>query len=429
MADEKQYSIPTRLIYGKAFTKEWDFSHHVIPPMTLSTTFRLDSVARGVEGFSHIGSSVEQGVSDPIYIYDRMGEPNTDMLQHALATAEGGDSAVVFSTGMAAVHAAAMLLLQPGSEIISHRIVYGCTYSLFGDWMPRLGMKVHFVNMSNPDLFLEKVTENTRLIYLESPANPNLELTDIKAVCSHVKRLNGNRPPEKRIYVSLDNTFATPYCQRPLEFGVDMVVHSLTKGLSGFGTEMGGAVIARKELYDRLIVFRKDFGAALSPRVSWQILVYGLPTLALRVERQQQTALTIARFLESHPVVDQVFYPGLESFPQYELARRQMRNYKGEFAPGSMLYFTLKGKTPEKSKKAGEKLMNFIASNSYAVTLAVSLGQLRTLIEHPGSMTHAAYSAEDQLKLGLHPGGIRLAVGIEEPDDLIKDLNQALNSL
>jgi cystathionine beta-lyase/cystathionine gamma-synthase len=425
MANEKKYSIPTRLIYGKFHTAEWDFSHHVIPPMTLSSTFRLDSVARGVKGFEQIGRSG----ADPIYVYDRMAEPTSDMLQHALATAEEGESAVVFSTGMAAVHAATTLMVSQGDEIISHKVVYGCTYSLFTSWMPRFGVKVLFADMTNADNFLPLVSERTRLIYLESPANPTLEITDVRAVCERVAELNRHRPEERRIYVAIDNTFATPYCQRPLTLGADFVIHSLTKGISGFGTEMGGAVICRKEFFDPLILSRKDFGASLSPRVAWQILVYGLSTLSLRVERQQANAMQLATFLEGHAEVERVIYPGLASFPQAELARRQMRNYRGEFAPGFMIFFTLKGSSLEESREKGEKLMNYIAENSYTLTLAVSLGQLRTLIEHPGSMTHASYSVEEQIARGMHPGGIRLAVGIEEAEDLMADLGTALDKI
>ncbi len=429
MADEKEYSIPTRLIYGKAHTEEWDFSHHVVPPVTASSTFRLDSVERGVAGFQQIGQSIGLGISDPIYVYNRMAEPNNDMLQHALAIAEEGEAAVTFATGMAAVHAAVTLPLTPGSEIISHKVVYGCTYSLFQTWLPKFGMRVHFVDMTNPDAFLAQVNEKTKMIYLESPANPTIELTDIAAVTKRVKELNAKRPPEQRIFVAIDNTFCTPYAQRPLTLGADFVIHSLTKGISGFGVDMGGAVITRKEFFDPLILLRKDFGATLSPRVAWQIQVYGLSTLALRVERQQRTAMTVARFLAQHPRVETVFYPGLETFPQYDVAQKQMRNYSGEFAPGFMMYFTLKGANGEEALLHGKKMMNFIADNSYTVTLAVSLGQLRTLIEHPGSMTHTAYTAEEQIQRGIHPGGVRLAIGIEEPADLIRDLERGLDAI
>jgi len=426
MAKEENYSILTRLIYGEAHTEEWDFGHHVIPPLTSSTTFRLKSVERGSQGFSQIGNLPDTAGFDPIYVYNRMGDPVIDMLQNALATAEKGECAVTFATGMAAVHAAVGIFLEQGSEIICHQMVYGCTYSLFTTWFNKLGIKVHFADLSKPGTFIHLINEKTKVIYLETPANPTLEMTDISAVTSIIKECNETRSAENQIYSVIDNTFSTPYTQRPLEHGIDVVLHSLTKGICGFGTDMGGAVITRNQFFEKLIMHRKDFGASLSPKSAWHILVYGISTLGLRIERQQTSALRIAEFLEGHPAIESVFYPGLESYPQRELALRQLRNYRDEFSPGFMIYFTLKGKTPEESKTNGAKLMNFIADNSYAITLAVSLGQLRTLIEHPSSMTHSAYSAEEQVSRGMHPGGIRLAVGIEEAEDIMKDLETAL---
>jgi cystathionine beta-lyase/cystathionine gamma-synthase len=204
------------------------------------------------------------------------------------------------------------------------------------------------------------------------------------------------------------------------------VVHSLTKGLSGFGTDMGGAVVTRGEFVESLLRFRKDFGGTLAPQTAWHMLVYGLPTLSLRIPRQQENALAVARFLENHREVDFVRYPGLESFPQYGLAERQMRDYHGDFAPGIVLYFALKGKTPGDTVERARRFIDFIADNSYAITLAVSLGQLRTLIEHPASMTHSSYGADGQKNHGFDPGGIRLAVGVEDADDIIRDLDEAL---
>lgn len=421
-----QYSIPTRLIYGKSVAEEWDYSHHVIPPLTTSTSFRLDSASRGARGFGEIGHKVH---GKPIYLYDRMGEPNSDMLQYALATAEEAEIAVTFATGMAAVHAAVCFALGKNSEIISHRTVYGCTYSLFTNWLSRLGIKVHFCDLTDPKSFLACVNANTRILYLESPVNPTLELIDTEALVNCLRPINATRQRDQKILTVFDNTFATPYCQRPGKHGVDVIVHSLTKGLSGFGTDMGGAVITRSEFREPLIWFRKDFGGTLSPLTAWHILVYGVSTLSLRIPRQQENAFKIATFLEGHPLVEKVSYPGLGSFPQSEIAKRLMRDYEGNFAPGIIVYFTLKGKTPEDSKNKGEMMMDYIAKNAYTVTLAVSLGQLRTLVEHPGSMTHANYPAAEQIKLGIDPGGIRLAVGIENPVDVIKDLQGALEHI
>ena len=422
--DERNYSIPTRLIYGESFTSTWDYKHHVVPPITASSTFRLDSASRGAEGFEAIG---QPGfAADPIYVYDRMGEPNNNMLQQSLAIAEQAECAVNFATGMAAVHAALTFALNVGSEIIAHRTLYGCTYSLLTSWMPKFGMKVHFEDLRDPTKIEELTNENTRIVYIESPVNPSLELVDIQAVAATVAKLNQGRAPENRILTVMDNTFCTPYGQRPIPLGIDIVVHSLTKGISGFGVEMGGAVVTRKEFFTPLILHRKDFGGNLSPTVAWNILTHGLPTLPLRFPKQQQNASNVSKFLEQHPLVETVRYPGLSSFPQYDLARRQMIDYDGNFAPGFMVYFILKGSTPAESRARGMRMMDYIAENAYAITLAVSLGQIRTLIEHPGSMTHSAYSAEDQVALGLDPGGIRLAVGIEHPDDVIRDLESAL---
>lgn len=424
--NDRTYSVPTRLIYGESLSKSWDYSFHVVPPMTTSSTFRLESTRRGAEGFEAISSSAE-GI-DPIYVYDRMGEPNNDMLSNALALAEGGECAVTFATGMAAVHAAVTCTLPRQAEVIAHRTLYGCTYSLFSQWLPRFGIPVHFTDLRDTSTIAALVNANTRVVYLESPVNPSLELVDIKAVADAVKAINSTRSADSQIITIIDNTFCTPFSQRPLTLGIDMVVHSLTKGISGFGIEMGGAVITRREFLTKLIMHRKDFGGTLSPSTAWSILVHGLPTLSLRIPHQQRNAYEVAKFLEAHPAVEFVRYPGLSSFPQYDLARRQMIDYYGEFSPGFMIYFSLKG-SPAESRAKGNKMMDFIADNAYAITLAVSLGQIRTLIEHPGSMTHSAYSAEEQIARGLDPGGIRLAVGIEHAQDIIRDLEIALAGL
>ena len=427
--DESRYSIPTRLMYGESNAEEWDYTHHVVPPITASSTFRLGSAQRGAQGFSEIGQANARGVTDPIYVYDRMGEPNNDMLQHILATSEQGDRAVVFASGMAAVAAATGIFLSSGAEIISHRMIYGCSFSLFTNAYANQGIKTHFTDLKDPENLRSLINDNTRLVYLESPVNPNMELLDLVAIAAILKEINAKRSKENRIISVIDNTFATPVCQRPLTLGIDVVLHSMTKAISGFGVEMGGAVITRKEFYDQLILHRKDFGAMLAPTAAWSILAHGMPTLELRIQRQQESAKKVAEFLEKHPAVKFVRYPGLPSFPQYELAQRQMLDYEGKFAPGNMLYFALNGSTADESMRRGEKMMNYIADNSYCVTLAVSLGQIRTLIEHPGSMTHASYSAEEQVKRGMDPGGIRISVGIERVNDIITDLHEALKHL
>ena len=424
--NDKSYSIPTRLIYGESPNANWDYSFHVVPPITASSTFRLASASRGAEGFGQIGQPISQG-DDPIYVYDRMGEPNNNMLEQSLAIAERGDCAVTFSTGMAAVHAALTFALDKGSEIVAHRTLYGCTFSLLTQWMPKFAIPVHFADFTDLGQIEQAINSRTRILYLESPVNPNLELIDISDVCKLVAKFNQNRVAGDKILTVIDNTFCTPWGQQPISLGVDLVVHSLTKGISGFGVEMGGAVVTRAEFYGRLILHRTDFGGTLAPQVAWNILTHGLPTLPLRIARQQQNAAEVAAFLEGHPLVDTVRYPGLPSFAQHDTAKKQMRDYEGNFAPGFMVYFILKGDTPEESRVRGMRMMDYIADNSYTITLAVSLGQIRTLIEHPGSMTHSAYTADEQIERGLDPGGIRLAVGIESTADIIKDLANALD--
>ena len=340
--------------------------------------------------------------------------------------AEGGEACITYSTGMAAVHAATATFLSAGDEIVSHKALYGPSFALFSKWYTRYGIKTHFCDFTKPNEFQAFVNPNTRMFYLESPVNPTMDLIDTEAVAKAVAELNKNRPEDKKILTVIDNTFASPFSQRPIEKGIDIVLHSLTKSIGGFGTEMGGAVITRRALAEKLLIFRKDFGASLAPASAWHILTYGLSTLCLRFPKQQENAGKIAAYLNQHPKIERVFYPGLSNFPQYQLAQRILRDYDGNFAPGFMLYFILKGKTNDDRRKSGGVMMDFLASEAYTVTLAVSLGQLRTLVQHPASMTHTAYSSEEQVKLGIDPGGVRLAVGLENPNDVIADLERSL---
>jgi cystathionine beta-lyase/cystathionine gamma-synthase len=427
------YRIRTRMIHGTSKTPKWDYSHHVVPPITSSATFRLSSTHRGAQGFFEFACDrVDNKRHVPIYIYDRLDEPTRGMLEENLALAEEGDMAVCFATGMAAISAAICVLVRKGDEVLAHDTLYGCTYSFMTNWLPRQGVKAKFVNLRQIEKTARAITPHTRVLYLESPVNPNLELIDLAAVRQVVSQANRGRKPEDCIRIMVDNTFATPYCQRPLRLGADVVVHSLTKGIGGFGTDMGGAVIGPRELHNVLLLYRKDLGGVLSPKAAWNILVYGLPSLAARMANMQRTALHVARFLESHPKVAGVCYPGLQSFPQRKLAEEQMVDYRGKFAPGSMIYFTLKEKG--KRNQAAERFIDYVADRAYCITLAVSLGQIKTLIENPYSMTHSAYQAAAGQKpgeprnggRGLEPGGIRLSIGLEDRQDIIADLEAAL---
>ena len=421
----EQYRLRTRLIHGSFATGRWDYDHHVVPPQSSSATFRLKSVHRGVQGFVEFASPEAQKA--PIYIYDRLDEPTRGMLEENLAVAEGGEMAVTFATGMAAISAAIGALVATGQQVVAHRVLYGSTHSLLTHWLPRYGIRADFCDLTGPEALARMATGDCRVVYFETPVNPTMELIDIAAVRSVVDRQNAGRAKQEHILIVVDNTFATPYCQRPLEFGADLVVHSLTKDIGGFGTDMGGAVVGSNRFYNLLMLYRKDFGGVLSPKNAWSILVYGLPTLATRMVNQQKAAMKVAEFLTRQPKVARVLYPGLPDFPQAELARRQMVGYDGKFAPGSLLYFELKSSTGARGGgAAAERFVDYVAERAYTITLAVSLGQIKTLIENPFSMTHATVPEEEKIRSGLQPGGIRLSLGLEDWQDIIADLEAAL---
>jgi methionine-gamma-lyase len=427
--NKESYRMRTHLVHGDHDRKRWDFDHHIVPPISASAAYRLGSVHRGAQGFVEFASEeAEMSGHMPIYIYDRLDEPTRSMLEQNLAYAEGGETAVSFASGMAAISAALGVTTKAGDEIVAHHTLYGCTYSLFTQWLPRWAISVRFADLRDEQSFKETVTSQTRVVYFETPVNPTLHLIDIAEVRRWLDEVKAERESKDRLLMIVDNSFATPYCQRPLELGADLVAQSLTKDIGGFGTDMGGAVIGAQSYHGPLLMYRKDFGGVLSPKNAWPILVYGLPTLATRMVNQQKTALKIARFLELHPKVARVSYPGLETFPQCELARRQMTSYDGKFAPGSMIYFVLRG-DEKAATEAADRFMDYVADHSYSITLAVSLGQIRTLIEEPYSMTHSALPDEVKRTRGLEPGGIRLSVGLEDWHDIIDDLRTAFEQI
>ena len=425
---KEDYKLRTHLIHGNYESKKWDYNHQVVPPVSQSTAFRLSTLERGAKGFVQFASA-EEALSGhiPIYIYDRLDEPTRAMLEENLAYAEGGEICVTFASGMAAISAALGATLRQGQEVLAHQMLYGCTYSLMTNWLPRFGMAARFTDFLQPEALLDKVTPATRVLYFETPINPTMQLIDMAAIRGIADQVNARRDEKARVLVIVDNTFATPYCQRPLRLGADIVVESLTKALGGFGTDMGGALIAPKEWYNHVMLFRKDFGGVLSPRSAWGILVYGLPTLAARMANMQKTAHRVAEFLCKHPKVASVSYPGADCFAQKALARKQMMSTDGKFAPGSMMYFVLKASDAKPTR--AEKLVDYLAEHAYSITLAVSLGQIKTLIEHPFSMTHSALPDEQKRAFGLHPEGVRLSVGLEDWHDIIRDLELALEKV
>lgn len=421
------YGPTTRLIHGQPRSAKWEYSHHVLPPLTTSTAFRLDSVGRGMRGFMDFAADDQgDGVTSPTYIYDRLDEPNVALLEEHMREAEGGETAVAFACGMAAISAVMMVCSKAGGTIVAHRTMYGCTYSLLTSQLPRYGITARQVDARIVGNVVDAVTADTRVVYLETPANPTLECIDIGALRAALAPINANRDPGDEVLIVVDNTFQTFWGQRPLALGADVVVDSLTKNVGGFGVNMGGVVVAPQWLHGPLRGHRKDFGGVLTPSSAWQIMVYGLSTLPVRMERQNATALRIAGLLESHPKVGRVLHPGLASFPYADIARRQMTTPDGRFCPGSMIYFELSGERGESADRC-ERMINAVASESYCITLAVSLGMTKTLIEAPNLMTHCALGAEAQEKAGIHPGGVRLAIGLEDPDDIWRDLEGALS--
>lgn len=413
----------TRAIHGETSTKAWEFGHHIVPPMTASTSFRLGSLERGAQGFIAFGED-RKASEKPIWIYDRLEEPTTKMLEEQLALMESGECAVSFASGMGAISTAIMSCMKAGEKILAHRTLYGCTYSLITNWLPRLGIKHHLMDLNSSAFETEIQDPAVRVVYFESVSNPNLEIIDLEKVLGLVKKANEKRAADNKILTIVDNTFATPWGLRPLEWGADMVVQSLTKNISGFGTEMGGAVITRKEFDILLRIGRKDFGAIIHPYSAWHILVYGISTQALRFEEQQRTSLKVAKFLETHPKVEKVIYPGLESHPQHALAKKYLQSPEKNFAPGTMISFILKG-----DLGVCKEFVDDIAKNSYAITLAVSLGLNKTLIEVPGYMTHSAIPADKQDASGIDTRAIRLSIGLEKAEDIVQDLETALVKL
>jgi len=423
---EPKYRDRSVLIHGKFRSEKWDFDDHILPPITTTTAFRLRSAQRGARGFEQFANpELDRDTEHPIYIYARLDDPCQGLLEETLAFAENGETAVSFATGMAAVSAVLGTHLRAGDHVVSHKTIYGCTYSLITRWLDRFGVGHAFVDLNCEETLRRAILPETRVLYFESPCNPTMDLVDMELVVKTAREVNESRAPEDRIVVVMDNTFASPFCQRPLDAGVDFVVHSLTKHISGFGADMGGAVIGPRSAETDLLLFRKDFGGSISPKAAWAILAFGLPTLALRMEREQASAQRVAEFLELHPKVSRVLYPGLDSFPQSELAQRQMRDIDGNFAPGSLLYFEMEGE-PEEAYERAVRVVNHIAENALDITLAVSLGQIRTLIEHPASMTHSSIPAEAQVEAGIHPGGLRMSLGIEDVRDILQDLEDAL---
>ena len=367
------------------------------PPLYLTSTFTFESAEAGGEMFT----GEREG-----HFYTRISNPTLDHLEQRIANLEGAEAGLATASGMGAITSTLWSFLAAGDEIILDKTLYGCTFAFMTHGLPRFGVKVRLVDMTDPANLVEAISTKTKLVYFETPANPNNRLIDIAAISEIAHKVGAK--------VVVDNTFATPVITRPIELGADIVVHSATKFISGHGDVIAGLVVGSKEdiTQIRLVGLKDMTGAVMSPFRA-MLLMRGLKTLELRMERHCANAQKVAEALQSHPAVERVYYPGLDGFAQNDLAKRQMAGF------GGMIPFEVVG-----GKAGGIAMMNRLEM----IQRAVSLGDAETLIQHPASMTHSTYTPEERAEHGIAEGLVRMSVGLEGVDDIIDDLMQALSS-
>ena len=365
-------------------------------PIYQTSTFVFESAEQGAARFA----GKEKG-----YIYTRLGNPTVKALEKSLAGLEEGEDARACSSGMAAINTAVLSVVRKGDHVVSTENLYGGTAKLFSDILPKFGIEFTLVDTSHIENVELAIRKNTKILYIETPSNPTLKLTNIREVAKIAK--------EHDAVSIVDNTFMSPYFQRPLILGADVVVHSLTKYLSGHSDVVGGIVISYQNFIDKMDPVLKNTGGTLGPFEAW-LTLRGIKTLHIRMERHNENAMKVAEFLEAHEKIEKVYYPGLKSSDQYDLAKQQMSGF------GGIVSFEVKG-----GLETGRKLMNSVR----LCTLAVSLGAVETLIEHPASMTHAVVPREERLRTGLTDSLVRLSVGIEDVEDIIEDLQSALENI
>ena len=365
------------------------------PPLHLTSTFSFESAEAGGEMFA----GEREG-----HIYSRISNPTCDLLEQRIATLEGAEAGLALSSGMGAITAVFWTLLSPGDEVIVDKTLYGCTFAFMQHGLAKWGVKITHVDMTEPENLRTAISDNTRVVYFETPANPNMRLVDISKVSKIAHDAGAT--------VVVDNTYATPYLTRPIAHGADIVVHSATKYLGGHGDVVAGLVVGKLEQVTEIrLVGMKDMTGAVMAPFNAMLILRGLKTLALRMDRHCASAMKVADWLEAQPGVQAVHFPGLTSFPQHDVARAQMDQ------PGAMIAFELDG-----GIDAGRQMMNRLNM----IQRAVSLGDAETLIQHPASMTHSTYSPEEREAHGISDGLIRLSVGLEEVADIIADLDAAL---
>lgn len=387
----KNLGFNSKLIHAGDFHDEFGSA---VTPIYQTSTFAFRNAQHGADLFA----GKEKG-----FIYTRIGNPTIEALENKLAELENGCGGIALSSGMAAVTTVYMAFLGQGEHIVCTSAVYGPSRGVLESHFAKFGVQSTFVDSSNLKEIEDAIRPNTKLLYLETPANPTIALTDIKKA-SEIAHKHG-------IVVVVDNTFCSPYLQKPLDLGADVALHSLTKFINGHADIVGGALVAKDPvIYQKLRKTMVYMGGNMDPHQAYMV-IRGVKTLSLRIDRAQENSMKVAEYLEKHPKVAWVKYPGLKSFPQYQLAKEQMKG------PGAMISFELKG-----GYDAGVTLMN----NVHLALLAVSLGGVESLIQHPASMTHAGLPKEARLQADITDGLIRYAVGIENVEDIIADLDHAL---
>ena len=394
--ETKKYGLGTTAIHAGTLKNLYGT---LAMPIYQTSAFIFDSAEQGGRRFA---------LEEAGYIYTRLGNPTTTVLENKIAVLEEGEAGVAMSSGMGAISSTLWTVLKAGDHIVTDKTLYGCTFALMNHGLTRFGVEVTFVDTSNLDEVKNAMKENTRVVYLETPANPNLKIVDLEAL-SKIAHTNPNT------LVIVDNTFATPYMQKPLKLGADIVVHSVTKYINGHGDVIAGLVVTNKELADQIrFVGLKDMtGAVLGPQDAYYI-IRGMKTFEIRMERHCKNAKKVVEFLNKHSKIERVYYPGLETHPGHEIAKKQMKDF------GAMISFELKG-----GFEAGKTLLNSLKLCS----LAVSLGDTETLIQHPASMTHSPYTKEEREAAGITDGLVRLSVGLENVEDIIADLEQGLEKI
>ncbi|UQZ88664.1 methionine gamma-lyase [Deltaproteobacteria bacterium Smac51] len=366
-----------------------------VSPIYQTSTYVLPDFDEAVR----LNQNIDQG-----FVYSRFGSPTVAELEEKIASLEEAEAALGLSSGLGAISNAVISQVKAGDHIIFGDVIYGCSFALFTKILPDFGVSYTIVDTTDPNKVAEAIRPNTKVIYVETPANPTLKISDIEEIAKIAHQHEG-------INLVVDSTFASPYLQNPLVLGADVVVHSATKYLCGHGTAVAGIVAGKKAFIDRCrMPFLQCFGTVLSPFDAW-LVQQGLKTLAVRMERHCENAMKVARFLEGHEMIEKVYYPGLESNPGHQTAKKQMRGFSG------MMSADIKG---------GTDAVRTVMNNVKVFSLATSLGNVDSLIQHSPTMSHFDMTLEERAAVSIFEGQVRLSVGIEDVDDLIDDLDQAL---